>query len=400
MGRPKKPTYEYVASLDRYRKRIKDVDGKYIAIYGKTPDELTEKLEMAKTQIEDAVINHNHPTLGAYADKWLELHTVNIAYGTLQNYKYIIKTYIKAPLGTRRIGEITPDDIKTAMLKAAGKSESVYGTAVMLYKQIFDSAVENGYIVQSPCRKLKSGGIPPKGREALSDEQVTVLLDAVHGENVYPFIMIGLYAGLRREEILGLQWDCVELKGKAPHICVRRALRWKHNRPIVTETLKSPKAKRDIPMPPQLVHCLSTVKEKSKSEFVIADRNGLPQTETQFRNMWHTVICRTVKERTYKKYLPDGTTEVRTISPKKGDTASHRKYQYTIDFEVTPHILRHTYITNLLLAGVDVKTVQYLAGHERAKITLDIYAHLTYNKPTDLIEKVNKAFKVNLEVKS
>ena len=63
-----------------------------------------------------------------------------------------------------------------------------------------------------------------------------------------------------------------------------------------------------------------------------------------------------------------------------------------IDFVVTPHILRHTYITNLLLAGVDVKTVQYLAGHERAKITLDIYAHLTNNKPEEISGKVNQAF--------
>ena len=51
-------------------------------------------------------------------------------------------------------------------------------------------------------------------------------------------------------------------------------------------------------------------------------------------------------------------------------------------------ILRHTYITNLLLKGVDIKTVQYLAGHERAKITLDIYAHLTYNRPEEIIEKI------------
>ena len=60
--------------------------------------------------------------------------------------------------------------------------------------------------------------------------------------------------------------------------------------------------------------------------------------------------------------------------------------------KVTPHILRHTYITNLLLKGVDIKTVQYLAGHERAKITLDIYAHLTYNRPEEIIEKINMAF--------
>ena len=66
--------------------------------------------------------------------------------------------------------------------------------------------------------------------------------------------------------------------------------------------------------------------------------------------------------------------------------------KYTIDFKVTPHILRHTYITNLLLSGADVKTVQYLAGHERASITLDIYTHLVYNKPEELMEKVQRAF--------
>ena len=61
-------------------------------------------------------------------------------------------------------------------------------------------------------------------------------------------------------------------------------------------------------------------------------------------------------------------------------------------FDIILYVLRHTYITNLLLAGVDIKTVQYLAGHERAKITLDIYDHLTYNRPEKILEKVNAAF--------
>ena len=48
--------------------------------------------------------------------------------------------------------------------------------------------------------------------------------------------------------------------------------------------------------------------------------------------------------------------------------------------------------SNLLLEGVDIKTVQYLAGHEKAKTTLDIYAHLKYNKPEQMIDKVRAAF--------
>lgn len=56
----------------------------------------------------------------------------------------------------------------------------------------------------------------------------------------------------------------------------------------------------------------------------------------------------------------------------------------SLDFEVTPHLLRHTYITNLIHASVDPKTVQYLAGHENSKITMDIYAKAKYNRPDEL----------------
>ena len=65
---------------------------------------------------------------------------------------------------------------------------------------------------------------------------------------------------------------------------------------------------------------------------------------------------------------------------------------YTLDFQVTPHQLRHTYITDLIYSGADPKTVQYLAGHKHSKITMDIYAKVKYNKPKELSSVVNKAF--------
>ena len=63
-----------------------------------------------------------------------------------------------------------------------------------------------------------------------------------------------------------------------------------------------------------------------------------------------------------------------------------------MDFEVTPHQLRHTYITNLIAANVDPKTVQYLAGHESSKITMDIYAKVKYNRPKDVVKLLEGAF--------
>ena len=78
-----------------------------------------------------------------------------------------------------------------------------------------------------------------------------------------------------------------------------------------------------------------------------------------------------------------------------GSQKNNPKIVYTMDFKATPHQLRHTYITNLLYAGVDPKTVQYLAGHENSKTTMDIYAKIKYNKPEELLRAVNSAFQQN-----
>ena len=83
-----------------------------------------------------------------------------------------------------------------------------------------------------------------------------------------------------------------------------------------------------------------------------------------------------------------------TVTPTLGGHQKNNpKLIYAIDFDVTPHQLRHTYITNLLYAGVDPKTVQYLAGHENSKTTMDIYAQVKYNKPEELLSVVNAAFR-------
>ncbi len=147
-----------------------------------------------------------------------------------------------------------------------------------------------------------------------------------------------------------------------------------------------------IPIPPQLVQCLQEAKASSKSCYVIGNEDNTPYTETQFRSMWDYVRNRTVGNKSYYRYR-NGKKELYSFEAKLGEQAQNNpKVKYTIDFKVTPHILRHTYITNLLLSGADVKTVQYLAGHERASITLDIYTHLVYNKPEELMEKVQRAF--------
>ena len=133
-------------------------------------------------------------------------------------------------------------------------------------------------------------------------------------------------------------------------------------------------------------------KEESTYEYVIANSEGEPLSYTQFKRVWQYIVTRSTKERTYVRYV-NGEKIKHTVTPVLGEVAPHNgKVTYSMDFQVTPHQLRHTYITNLIYAQVDPKTVQYLAGHENSKITMDIYAKVKYNKPKELAAVVNGAF--------
>ena len=264
----------------------------------------------------------------------------------------------------------------------------------MLLKCVFYSAERSQILQSNPCVGISGkGGKAAKKKEALTDQQVEVLLDTVKGLPPHLFIVLGLYSGLRREEILALQWDCVFLDEPTPYISVRRAWRTEHNRPVISTTLKTKAARRDIPIPKCLVDCLREVKETSVSEYVISDSNGEPLSASQFQRVWQYVVVRSTQARNYYKYV-NGQSIKYTVTPSLGMTQKNNpKIQYTLDFHVTPHLLRHTYITNLLYSGVDPKTVQYLAGHENSKTTMDIYAKVKYNKPEELFGVVNGAFR-------
>ena len=327
-----------------YRTTVTDSEGKHISLYAKTRTELFDKEMAIWEQIENEKFVRNSPTVSDYCENWLKTQALHIRATTLADYTSKVKRYIISPLGNRQIADITLDDVQMALIPVSKLSASVYKCVVVLYKAIFRSAAENHIILIDPTIHLtaKGGGVPQAENTALTDDQVKQLLDAVRGLPPYVFLMLGLYAGLRREEILALQWDSVYLDTEAPYLTVRRAWHTEHNRPVILNELKSNAAARSIPLPDCLAECLREAKISSTSEYVIANTDGNPLSYTQFKRLWQYVTTRTTKERSYYRY-ENGTRVKHTVTPVLGETAAHNPHvTYSLDFEVTPHQLRHT----------------------------------------------------------
>lgn len=386
MSRPQK---KYGPKGEYYRKRVKKPDGTYQDVYGKTLAERDRKVEELKLELAAQRQAREDPLFYEYARTWFSLHTAGLGAKRISDYRNAINNHICPVIGDRLLSELSYSDIRAVMTAAAPLSRSSQQKIVTTLRRICAAAVRDELLEKDPAADLKPAGEDSAEKEALTKAQQQALLAAVSRLNTETFVRLCLFAGLRREEALGLTWSDVDLDEKAPSLTVNRVCTWDgKNAAEVRTKLKSKAAHRTIPIPPPLAEHLRRLQRGSTSSYVCPGAGGEAMTAAAFRRMWDKVGQRTVREVRRKK--EDGTYAVRVLQI--GERAAPNAPEIALDFHVTPHQLRHTYISELILAGVNVKRVQYLAGHANPLITLRIYTHLMENKPEDLIDDVRKAF--------
>ena len=392
---------------DYYRKKLPHPQtGEYVYIYGRTKAERDAKVEAQKAAWAAEAESRSTPYVWEYAAQWYATASASMSEDRKAAVAREINDNILPVIGQLRMADVTADDLKRVMAGRAKWSKATQEKTRQVLRRIFADAEEAGKVSRDPARRLKTaGGRSAAKVDALTPQQAETLLAAVDGLPVKLFCLLALYAGLRREEICGLRWDCVDLDAPAPHVDVRRACRWIHNsRPKISDVLKSSAAWRTVPVPPVLADALRAARDAlteaqraDTARCVLVNRDGGPWTYATLRSAWESVEARSTGPVRRRRKDP-ATGETVTVEEQKrlGDRVRNHSAVVSIDFPVTPHVLRHTYITRLILGGVDLKRVQYLAGHSSAKITLDIYTSLMGHRPEDLIGDVTQIFAPDL----
>ena len=371
-----RPEMYYVEDRDLWRKRV-TIDGRRKDIYGKTQEEVRAKIKEMEKQVESGLVIDDNTTLIDYAEKWFEVKRAGLKYNSVEMYTVAFNAHIAPFFKTILLKEIRPLNVRQFMAAKAHLSNSAQTKLLLTLRQILDSAVENGLITQNPCKGIKAGGAPVKVKTPLTRTQQYTLAEAVKGTRAELFTLLCLYAGLRREETLGLMWQNVHLDVEYPYIDVRHTVTFEAGRPNHSSDLKSKAAYRSIPIPPILSDALKRAKAEASSLLVLpASNSGAAMSETAFRWVWGAVGG-------YYR-----------LTDKKDENGKRIKrfVPGVVDFDVTPHLLRHTYITELCVSGMDIKKIQYLAGHEDVQMTLRVYMHAINNTPNELGPTVTKIF--------
>lgn len=354
-----RPDYTWNEKRQCWEKNVRKADGKYTKIrtYGRgSLSELRKLVRDFEIEQERLIETKTGESFSAVAERWYSFVSVGIRENTAKNIRYHLDKRILPVIGDIEITKLKPADIDEIIVRMSEKKISSARKALSIVKRIIAYAQENGMDVMTIPSTKKAVGTVANQREALTRDQQEQLLSAVKGRVSEMFVYLCLFAGLRESEACGLLWEDVHLDGDYPYISVCHSI---DNDKNITTIMKTEAANRTIPIPEILVTKLR--EQKRLAGTVISTRKGSPVTGRSASAMLMNI----------------------------------EKVQ-NLGFHVYPHLLRHTYISELCAAsaetGLDIKTIQTLAGHASPQITMKIYAHVMQDRQADTAKKVQKIF--------
>ena len=230
-------------------------------------------------------------------------------------------------------------------------SASTIGHYHSFISSVLERAVKWNLIISNPCRRIDPPKIEPKKPKYLNEDEAARMIELLQSEDepYRTIFTLLLYTGMRRGELMGLEWKDIDFDTGVLSIC--RTSQYTSERGIFTDDTKNPSSRRSMKLPEDVLDMLKQYKAWQDGERVkVGDQ--WQDTDRLF-TIW------------------DGT----PMSP-------NSPYFWLQEFlkrhslpKINVHSLRHTNVTLLIAQGVNVRTVSGRLGHSMTSTTMDIYSH-------------------------
>lgn len=316
-------------------------------------------------------------TVSEWVEMWRRTYKTQLRGTNKQTYDSAISRLLE-DVGSMHMASIRNIHLQNSLMKLAGKSESATTKYRMVLQQIFKKARQNRIIREDPAEELelpkaKQG----EGHRALERWETEHITDNWTEHRTGVWIMIMLYAGLRRSEMIALDWDSVDLNGR--NIYVHRAAEILSNQSVVKELTKTEAGKRTVPICNPLYEALSSIPKKKRKGPVCLSAHGKQISQSAFdRGMegFNTAMERILNgEPPNQQGRRPKRITVEDLQKRAEESLDQQKNRKT--FSIKAHDLRYTFATALYDAGVDVKSAQYYLGHSDVRTTMNIYTQLS-----------------------
>ena len=292
-------------------------------------------------------------TVCELVDRYLKTKT-GVRQSTKQGYVTVQRLLAKETFGKRTIRSVKTSDAKLFLIKLQqedGKSYSSIHTIRGVLRPAFQVAVDDDILVKNPFGFQLAGVLVNDAvtREAISKDQMRKFLKFVHDDVVYckyyEVVYILFHTGMR----------------------------------YIIETTKTDAGTRVLPITEDVAQMFQAIIEDRNapkveksidgySGFLFYDDNGMPLVAMHWQHRFNHMVGR--YNDIYRVQMPN----------------------------ITPHVCRHTYCSNMAKSGMNPKTLQYLMGHSDISVTMNVYTHIGFNDAEEELKRMEEFRKAQAEV--
>lgn len=358
----------------------RDDSGKLLRkyFYGKTRKEVADKINEAVEKINKGsfIYNKDNPTAKIWGQIWLwEYKRNSIKPRTFDQYETLLRVHVFPAIGDIKLVDLKTDHIQrliNEMFKNGSSVRTIELIKVILHAML-KQAKRNKLVNENICENVILPKKSKKEIRVLDINEQAKLIDVLKGNYISRGLLLALYTGMRKGEVLALTWDDFDENAKTISVCksLGRIRTYEDSGAKTKLCINSPKtdkSRRVIPLINSAYELL-TEHRKQQKKYMGLVGDFYNDNNLIFSNNTGT-------------YIDPGNFTRKLY--KCCDEAGIQR--------INPHALRHSFATRGLEADMSLKSLQELLGHSSISITGDIYTHVLAEQKKKEISKLNSIF--------